>query len=221
MADTEDSKELQDLFDQNVSGSGPDKNDVFDDIGKLTRQLHQALHELGLDRTLSSAANSIPDARDRLKYVADLTEKAADRVLTATEKIQPLNDTLGEQAKTFQDRWNTILTRDVEIEEFTKLVYDTQSHFTQMAEVSNIMREQFMEIIMAQDFQDLTGQMIKKLTVLTTDLETKLLEVLIEHAPNERPELITDLGGPTYTEKAIESVSNQAEVDSLLESLGF
>jgi chemotaxis protein CheZ len=90
-----------------------------------------------------------------------------------------------------------------------------------VAELTNTIKSQLMEIVMAQDFQDLTGQMIKKLTIITTDLEGKLLEVLIDHAPSERPELAAELLGPNFTENAPESVANQAEVDSLLESLGF
>jgi chemotaxis protein CheZ len=157
-----------------------------------------------------------------LKYVAELTEKAADRVLNATEKVQPLNDTLSEQAKSLEVRWNDILTKDSNIEDFKKLVYETHTHFIQMSEVSNIIKNELMEIIMAQDFQDLTGQVIKKLITITSDLESKLLEVLVHHAPNERPELTTGLSGPNYLETpALNTVANQEEVDNLLESLGF
>jgi len=229
MINTEDNPELQQIFDENSSlnkqespVSITEKGDVFDDLGKITRQLHQALHELGLDRKLSDAANAIPDTKDRLKYVAELTEKAADRVLNATEKVQPLNDTLGEQAKSLEVRWNDILTKDSNIEDFKKLVYETHTHFIQMSEVSNIIKNELMEIIMAQDFQDLTGQVIKKLITITSDLESKLLEVLVHHAPNERPELTTGLSGPNYLETpALNTVANQEEVDNLLESLGF
>src|SRR6266704_1329800 len=61
-------------------------------IGYLTRTLHESLRELGFDVMLAKAVQAIPDSRDRLAYVAHMTEQAASRVLNATEVAMPLQE---------------------------------------------------------------------------------------------------------------------------------
>jgi chemotaxis protein CheZ len=81
-----------------------------------------------------------------------------------------------------------------------------------------------LEIMMAQDFQDLTGQVIKKMMDMTQLVEKQLLELLIEYVPPERREHLDtgDLAGPViHGRHGSETVTDQRGVDELLESLGF
>jgi chemotaxis protein CheZ len=63
-------------------------------IGHLTRQMREGMRELGLDKSIARAAEAIPDARDRLSYVAQMTERAAERALNAIDVAQPIQDNL-------------------------------------------------------------------------------------------------------------------------------
>jgi chemotaxis protein CheZ len=72
-----------------MSSTQPIQSQAFNQLGNLTRTLHEALRELGYDRTLAKVREEIPDARDRLVYVSKLTEEAANKVLAAVEKGQP------------------------------------------------------------------------------------------------------------------------------------
>lgn len=81
-----------------------------------------------------------------------------------------------------------------------------------------------MEIILAQDFQDLAGQVIKKIVELVQGLESRLLAVLLEAMPAERKAETPDglLDGPVINAGGgRDVVANQKQVDDLLESLGF
>ena len=72
-----------------TAAGNPEVPEVINKIGHMTRALHDSLRELGYDKNLEKAANAIPDARDRLNYIATMTQQAAERVLNATEAAQP------------------------------------------------------------------------------------------------------------------------------------
>ncbi len=135
----------------------------YSQIGHLTRKLHDTLHDLGLDKSLEKAVdNTIPDARDRLAYIATLTEKAADRVLNATDIAKPLQDQMDAGSAKLSGQWDRLLKNELSIDDFKQLVTDTRGFLGTVTQHSKATNDQLLEIMMAQDFQDLTGQVIKK-----------------------------------------------------------
>ena len=197
--------------------------EVLVKIGKLTRTLHESLRELGFDKSLQQAASAIPDTRDRLTYVATLTEKAAERALNATEVARPLQDELESGARALSANWDRLFDKQLSIDEFKALVTDTRRYLGSVPERTEATRGQLTEIMMAQDFQDLTGQVIKKITAAAHDIEHKLLELLVEQMPQEkRAEAQGLLNGPVVKHDGrTDVVATQDQVDELLESLGF
>ncbi len=232
-----DSDDLQALFDSVANEYAPDDEDaaagdtrltssatVFNRIGVMTRQLHDTLRELGYDRSLQEAAHAIPDARQRLTYIAEMTEQAASKVLNATDIAKPIQDQVQAGAEGLRQRWDQLYARQLSPDEFRVLAGETRDFLGSVVTGTRETNAQLMEIMMAQDFQDLTGQVIKKVVDLAQGLEQQLLQVLIEAMPAERkaeaPEGL--MNGPVINAVGREDVvSNQEQVDDLLESLGF
>ena len=237
--DSGDTDELQALFDAvaaQSSAAQPASADsaaavpaaepdaLFTRLGQLTRQVHDSLRELGLEGALKEAAEAIPDARERLGYIAHTTEQAASRVLNATDLARPIQDELASGADALAARWDALYAGRLSPDAFRELSADTRSFLGAVADGTRQTSAQLHEIMMAQDFQDLTGQVIKRVVDLAQMLETQLLQVLLEAAPpqvrNERHSGL--LNGPvTNADGRTDVVTNQAQVDDLLESLGF
>lgn len=197
---------------------------VFTRIGQMTRQVHNTLRELGSDDGLQDAVQAIPDARQRLTYIAQMTEQAASRVLNATDIAQPIQNRIQSGASDLHSRWDKLFANQLSVEEFKALSAETRSFLGQVVEGSRATNAQLMEIMMAQDFQDLTGQVIKKVVDLAQKLETELLQVLLEVTPAEkRGDKHSGLmNGPVVsTEGRDDVVTTQEQVDDLLDSLGF
>ncbi|MGB3277421.1 MAG: protein phosphatase CheZ [Castellaniella sp.] len=192
-------------------------------IAMVTRTLRVSMRELGLDQAIQDAAHAIPDARDRLHYVAQMTEQAANRVLNATEQIQPWQDSMQRDAKALDARWQDWFDHPVELDQARSLVDDTRAFLKDVPEKTQASQNNLMEIIMAQDFQDLTGQVIMKMLGVIGAIETELVQVLIDSVPQEkREETKTLLNGPVVNaEGKNDVVTNQDQVDDLLASLGF
>jgi len=198
--------------------------DVIGRVGRLTRTLHDALRELGYDRVLEKTAASIPDARDRLDYVVKMTEQAAVRALNAIEAAQPIQDRLGSGAECLSADWQKLFDKQLSVEEFKTLVADTRDYLADAPKQTQATNAQLLEIMMAQDFQDLTGQVIKKITLLAKDMEQQLVHLLVDLVPADvRSEIDTGLlNGPVVNAAAgPEVVTSQNQVDDLLASLGF
>jgi chemotaxis protein CheZ len=208
-------------------------------IGQLTRMLRDSMRELGLDKQVERAAEAIPDARDRLNYVASMTEQAAERALNAIEIAKPIQEQLKQEASALDERWQDWFEDPLEADEARELVKDTRDYLQAMTPQTQAINTQLMEIMLAQDFQDLTGQVIKKIMELVYNIEQQLLAVLLENISVEkRNELIalanarelatvpTDSGtlvnGPQINpEGRSDVVTDQSQVDDLLTSLGF
>lgn len=197
--------------------------DLIHRIAQLTRMLRESMRELGLDQAIKDAAQAIPDARDRLHYVAKMTEQAANRVLNAAEAMQPLQESMQRDAKALDKRWQAWFDRPVELEHARDLVEDTRGLLRSIPEKTQFSQDSLMEIIMAQDFQDLTGQVIMKMLVVVTAIETELVQVLIDNVPQEvRDEAYSLLNGPqTSPQGKVDVVTGQDQVDDLLANLGF
>jgi chemotaxis protein CheZ len=120
-------------------------------------------------------------------------------------------------------RWDRMFANQLSVDEFKLLAADTRSYFAEAPPKLKVSNDQLMAIIMAQDFQDLTGQVIKKVVEVVQGMETQLLSVLIEAMPEERKAAAPEglLNGPVINAAGKDVVTSQAQVDDLLESLGF
>jgi chemotaxis protein CheZ len=197
---------------------------VINCVGRLTRQLHDTLCELGYDETLREcAAAAIPDARQRLAYVVTMTEQAASRTLNAIEVAQPIQQGLGADAAALAARWDALYANELGVDEFRALAADSREFMRGVPERTRATDQQLHEIMMAQDFQDLTGQVIKKVTVLAQNLEEQLLKLLVENTPPEKRARTEGLlNGPVVDGVSHDDVvTSQKQVDDLLEQLGF
>ncbi|MGB8714496.1 MAG: protein phosphatase CheZ [Onishia taeanensis] len=223
---------------QQASTPGGGSEDLVKRIGQLTRMLRENMRELGLDQEIEKAAEAIPDARDRLNYVASMTEQAADRALNAIDRAQPLQDDLESRASALDKRWAEWFEAPKELDEARELVIDTRSYLAEVPEKTQGTQKELMEIMMAQDFQDLTGQVIKKMMDVIREIEHQLVQVLLDSVPAEqgRDEMkrraegqweadakreASLLNGPQVKAEAPDVVSSQDQVDDLLDELGF
>jgi len=195
--------------------------DVFQRIGNITRKLHDALHELGYDKQISNAVNSLPDARTRLDYIARLTGDAADKVLNTVDILQHDHEQMAEAAKGLKAVIS--IAPDVAGSQ-AELSGKMLAFLDQYAEMSSRQRAHLTEIMLAQDFHDLTGQVIRKIVEVAATLEEQLVNLLLDATPPDKRERVENSGlsGPVVDAKGrSDVVANQAQVDDLLESLGF
>jgi chemotaxis protein CheZ len=200
-------------------------DDMLSRIGHVTRVLHDSLSGLGLDKILEQVAQDIPDARDRLAYVARMTEQAAERVLNATDAATPLQTELANEATKLEIQWKETLESPSLKTEYNHIADETLSFLALTSKNTTETKALLMDIMMAQDFQDLTGQVIKKITGLAQDLEKQLVQVLIDFSPTAtKKEVDTSamlMNGPQIDPSAVDVVASQEQVDDLLDSLGF
>jgi chemotaxis protein CheZ len=199
-------------------------DEVLSRIGHMTRALHESLRGLGLDKLIEKAASDIPDARDRLDYVARLSEDAAKRVLDATDAAGPLQDGIDGSAVELTRSWQSLLDSGEGSAEWRALAERTIASLAESRSAVNATKGHLMDIMMAQDFQDLTGQVIKRITGIAQNLEKQLVQMLVDFAPAEvRREFDNSLlNGPQINpEGNTEVVADQGQVDDLLDSLGF
>jgi chemotaxis protein CheZ len=228
--DTPDLEALFDCIAQAVGdeegGPGEAAGDqrVFAQVGQMTRSLHNLLRELGYDKALTEVTKDLPDTRDRLNYIAVMTAQAAERTLNAAEAAQPIQAQLGGTAADLSGKWDRLFNKQMGVEEFKSLVYDTRSYLKDVPGQAEATNAQLMQIILAQDFQDLTGQVIKKVLSAAQNLEQQLVALLLETTPEDKRQIVRPdlLEGPVINaSNRSDVVSSQEQVDELLESLGF
>jgi chemotaxis protein CheZ len=193
-------------------------------LGGIVRMLHDSMRELGYDRSLQEVASQIGDAQGRLEFVATLTEQAANKVLNAIDIGMPAQDVLSGKAKDIGARWDQLFAGKLSIEEFKTLAGDSRNFAATVSDSAETEKARMLEIMMAQDFQDITGQLIKKIVGITAIAERELAQLLRDNAP---PELLTAVENK---DKPVELMSGPAadgsalvqnDVDDLLDSLGF
>ena len=203
---------------------------LFNELGKLTRQFHEALNSFRLDARIANLAEKdFPDARERLRYVITMTAQSADKSLTAAEESMPLCDEIGAQANSFRDDWERFTRREMGADEFREMSTRLNEFFQQVTGVSGTLKDNLNQVVMAQDFQDLTGQIIKRVITLVDDMENSLVDLirisgqnLAPHAEEEKEQDRIKAEGPAVPGLDTEgTVSGQDEVDDLLSSLGF
>jgi len=193
--------------------------DAFNQLGAIARDLLESLRELGFDRSLGAVAAEIPDARDRLTYVGKLTEEAAHKVLSTVEQGLPECNQVAERgrdlAQTIRRRAQGELS-PMMCRAMMKQCADYADRAAAFAELQNNM---LTEIMMTQSFQDLSGQVIKKVVDIITRTESQLLDLLVDSAALTAAVRGGDneLQGPQVPDKALK----QDDVDDLLASMGF
>ena len=208
----------------------PINSELFAEIGKLTRQLHDSMMNFQLDSRLNDLANAdIPDAKERLNYVISRTEDAANKTMDAVESIFPVVDTIQQQVKAVDPLWKKLMHNDLNLGEFKSLCLDIDKLLKTTSTETERMHALMTDVLMAQDFQDLTGQVIRKVIDLVREVEESLINMLtafgVSEAEQQKAILKTGenlVEGPIVnTEERDDVVSGQDDVDDLLSSLGF
>ncbi|SHG49903.1 protein phosphatase CheZ [Massilia sp. CF038] len=196
-------------------------NPMFERLGGIVRLLHDSLRELGYDKALTEASSQINDAQDRLEYVASLTEQAANKVLNTLDEGMPAQDVLSKKAKEMETRWADLFAGKLSVDEFKTLAGDARGFAAAVSEATEAEKARLLEIMMAQDFQDITGQLIKKVVTITKTVEHELAELLRDNAPPSVREKLQAkpalMSGPALPSVALD----QDNVDDLLADLGF
>jgi chemotaxis protein CheZ len=210
--------------------------EVYQRIGHLTRTLHDALRELGYDKELAGTRDQLPDARDRLTYIARVTGEAAEKVLNAVDRARGVQEELTRQAESLRMRWQAVAAythneADRATPAGRALVDETCAFLASLGGQTDATNQILTDIMMAQDFHDLTGQVIRKVVNLAQSMEEQLLKLLLETTPPEQRKKIETaapigsterLDGPVVkAEGRDDVVTDQAGVDDLLASLGF
>jgi chemotaxis protein CheZ len=203
---------------------------MYERLGGIVRLLHDSLRELGYDKALTEASSQIVDAQDRLEYVASLTEQAANKVLNTLDDGMPAQDLLSKQAKDMEGRWADLFSGKLSIEQFKALAGDSRSFAQAVSEATEAEKARLLEIMMAQDFQDITGQLIKKVVKITQTVENELAQLLRDSAPADVKEKLAQKQAAQEQEKPAELMQgpsvpsaalDQDSVDDLLADLGF
>ena len=219
-------------------------NRLYREVGKLTRELHSAIVKLEMDTCNAGGEPSpITDATDRLSFVVEMTEKAANRTMDLVEESTPLVNYVSYEAQSLTVDWQRFMRREMNADEFRELVKRLDQFLQRAMNDGTQLSENLSEIMLAQDFQDLTGQVIKRVTRLITELEGDLLNLVlmagqvdrvagIEHdhdelrAERERQKTqekgsSNGEGPQMHADMREDVVSGQDDVDDLLSSLGF
>lgn len=248
MANARDNEDLEALFDQissetlarldvpaepgaepaapAVSDGSPEENppEFYQRVGMLTRQMHDALHELGYHQKVEQAVNTLPDTRQRLDYIARLTGQAAERALSNVEKGQEIQERVESDGVSLGAKWTQLYARQLGVDEFKQVAADTHAYLQRTQEDARATQALFTDIMMAQDFHDLTGQVIQKVLQLAQTFEEELVKLLIESTPADKRNATHSewMNGPVIDAVGRDDVvADQRQVDDLLESLGF
>jgi chemotaxis protein CheZ len=203
---------------------------LFQEVGQLTRKLHDDLASFSLDDQLTALTDQgIPDAKERLNYVIEMTDEAANKTLNAIEEVIPVTTEMERKSEELSNNWNKFLSRELSLPEFKIMSAEITKYLESSCKNTKFVHEKANEIIMAQGFQDLTGQVIKKVIGLVQNVENSLVELVKIAGPQEAVATKAKstnpkdkLEGPAVPGILVEgAVNNQDEVDDLLSSLGF
>ncbi|MFK3796125.1 MULTISPECIES: protein phosphatase CheZ [unclassified Pseudomonas] len=214
---------------------------LYQEVGKLTRELHSAIVNFQIDPHMPQAeeVSQITDATERLSYVVRLTEGAANKTMDLVEQSTPLMNGLSADAKALSADWGRFMRREIGAEEFRDLARRVEGFLSRSEKETHEVASHLNDILLAQDYQDLTGQVIKRVTKMVTEVESNLLKLVlmasqvdrfagIQHdqeafrQQKEQEKLHSKGEGPQiHADKREDVVSGQDDVDDLLSSLGF
>ncbi|WP_290652624.1 protein phosphatase CheZ [Idiomarina sp.] len=236
----EQARELVELLEAGQQNKANDKLDemfdrrndkLFTSVGQLTRDLHEALQDFQLDpRIVQLTEDDLPDAQNRLQYVIQKTEDAANRTMDAVEACLPMADDMHQKIDRLMPQWQKLMDNDIQLDEFKSLCHGVddvlKSCGSNMPQIHSLMTE----VLMAQDFQDITGQVIRRVIQLVEDVEKNLIELLklfgddAKKVTKQEPKAAdkNQAEGPIIdADKRDDVVHGQDDVDDLLSSLGF
>ena len=209
--------------------AGLRETQLFKEVGRLTRQLHDTMVSFTVDSKIAAMAeHDIPDAKERLHYVIAMTEQAADQTLTVVENLLPISQELNDQADRLATKWGRFLDREMPFDEFKAMSTEIAQHFQQSRGALEQVQSGLNEILMAQGFQDITGQIIRRVIDLVQELEISMVKLIsissrkitTGDAEVGEPELPGPVV-PGVDDKAGDVATSQVDVDDLLSSLGF
>ncbi|GGW73770.1 protein phosphatase CheZ [Alteromonas halophila] len=208
--------------------------ELFEEVGKLTRQLHDALNNFQLDERIANLANDdIPDAQSRLTYVMEETEKAANTTMDAVEASMPIAETLSSRIDKIMPEWKKLMSREIALGEFKALCTDIDQLLEDASQESAKLTGLLTEVLMAQGYQDLTGQVIRRVIELVKEVEDSLVNMLTMFGDTEQTQepkqsktssdkdKVGAEGPIIDAESRDDVVQGQDDVDDLLSSLGF
>lgn len=207
---------------------------LFNRVGKLTRGLHTAIKNFNVDAPVTESEN-LSDATDRLNYVLKLTQDAANKTMDKVEASAPIALDLGNEAKALKSQWQALIRRELSADDFRDLYRRIETFLDQMETGAGALNANLQDIILEQGYQDLTGQVLKKVIDLVSDVETSLVDLMrlagqVEEITGiQKPVDNISAGGTDtagegpqiHAEKRTDVVSGQDDVDDLLSSLGF
>jgi chemotaxis protein CheZ len=232
----------QDKADQLIlDTASKEQSQLFAEVGKLTRQLHEALKSFELDTRLTDLTNdAIPDAKNRLNYVMEMTENAANKTLDAVEAGLPIAQQLADEVSHIKPTWDRLMSREIQLGEFKTLCHSIDDFMNNSHHKTDELQSLMTNVLMAQDYQDLTGQVIRRVIELVREVEESLIHLLTAFAAQDESTTDADMLTQQKTEKPVaeqtlagpegpiidkesrnDVVSDQDEVDDLLSSLGF
>jgi chemotaxis protein CheZ len=217
---------------------------IFQSVGRLTRGLHDAIVNFHVDADLSkeppNIANSdIHDASNRLSYVIELTQKAAEKTMDVVDEAAPIAMNLGQEASSLRTEWARLKRREMGPDEFRELYDRMDFFFGQMVTGTEQISKNLQDIVLEQGFQDLTGQVLKRVIGLINEVEKDLVSLVriagqvediagladggetLEHDAEIMHKRKTEAEGPQINKERADVVSGQDDVDDLLSSLGF
>jgi chemotaxis protein CheZ len=200
-----------------ANNAGATPSEVYRELGAITRLLHDTLNQLGVMPSLQIAAENLPDARSRLSYIANKTADAANKVLNLVDQAKAEHAAISSAANSMAGAIAADPVKAVASGAVFNFVQDVESRTARID-------THLTDIMMAQDFHDLTGQVVAKVITLASELEANLVKLLIKAAPEEHREIVESkpLSGPVINpEGRTDVVADQGEVDDLLASLGF
>lgn len=214
---------------------------LYHEVGKLTRELHNAIVNFQIDPRMPHAQelSQIADATERLNYVVTMTERAANRTMDLVEQSAPLVNDLGDEAQSLSAEWGRFMRREMGADGFRELAKRIELFLARSERDSGKLSGHLNDILLAQDYQDLTGQVIKRVTQLVTEVESNLLKLVLMASQVDRfagiqhdhdalraeqetlKEPSRGEGPQIHADKRDDVASSQDDVDDLLSSLGF
>jgi chemotaxis protein CheZ len=194
----------------------PNTTEVFIQLGTITRLLHDTLSQLGVMPGLQTAAQGLPDVRSRLNYIADKTAAAAGKVLDSVDQAKVINSHMVSSAQAIASELTDNPVKAVASGALLNFVSDIEASAARAD-------QHLTDIMLAQDFHDLTGQVVAKVVSLANELEGSLVKLLVQVVPEDQIHKVEQaLSGPVVNpEGRSDVVANQEQVDDLLASLGF
>jgi chemotaxis protein CheZ len=208
-------------------------SDLFKELGKLTRELHDSLSGVHADSRIADLAEKdIPDAKERLNYVVTVTEQAAHKTLNVVEECLPVAEKLQAKGNTLHDSWKMFRKKEMSSDDFRALCLELDEYFDEAGDQMKSIHKGLSDVLLAQDYQDITGQIIRRVIGLVQEVEGNLVSLVRitgqkfvtsgeKPATAEEEDKIKAVGPAVPGVDTSDVVSSQDDVDDLLSSLGF